>query len=146
MTKDDGGPARPSGRVVGAVQYVVVLWLTALVGVWGAVLTMLRLGGTPVPVGLLLVAALGPCCWWGGDLKRSRWGAAGPAILWAVLVLPMMSQRREGDLIVTGSLRGIAYLAVGALACATATGSWQPRATPAAPTRRDTSHGGVVAR
>jgi hypothetical protein len=138
--------SRGGERLRRTAAYALLLWLTVLVTVWGAVLAMLRLDGTAVPVGLVLVAAVGPCCWWGGELTRSRWGAAGPAVLWAVLVLPMMTQRREGDLIVTGSLRGVTYLAVGALAAAAALGLWQPRATPEAPASRDTPHGGVVAR
>jgi hypothetical protein len=139
--------AAPGGaRTARTATYALVLWLTVLVTVWGAVLTMLRAGGVAVPVGLVLVLALGPLCWWGGSIAGSRWGAAGPAALWALLVLPMLTQRREGDLIITGGLRGVCFLALGALAAAGAVGSWPATATPAGRASRDTSHGGVVAR
>lgn len=129
-----------------ALAYVGLLVLMALVTVWGAVLTMLRLGPLPVPLGLVFALAVGPICWTAGTRAGRRLGAAGPALVWALLVLPMMTLTREGDLIITGSARGILFLAVGALSAAVAVGGWTPRATPAPPDSREPSCGGLVAR
>ena len=129
-----------------AAAYALVLVLTALFTVWGAVLTMLRLGDVPVPLGLLLAVAVGPLCWLGGSWVPSRYAVAGPAVLWALLVLPLMTVRREGDLIITGSARGVAFLALGALSSVVAIAGWVPRATPGGPDSRSTARGGVAAR
>jgi hypothetical protein len=132
---------------VGLASYVLLLVLTALVTVWGAVLTMLRIGGVPVPLGLLLAVAIGPLCWAGGNRVGARIGTAGPGLVWALLVLPLLTTRPEGDLVITGSARGVTYLALGALSAAVAIGGWtRPRASPAPPDSREPSRGGLVAR
>lgn len=109
-----------------AVSYGLLLVLTLLSAVWGAFLVPLRVGGTPVPLGLLLALAPVPLCLAGGRLLQRRAAAAVPGGLWVATALALGSQRREGDLVVTGGALGIAFLAVGALAAAAAVGGWRP--------------------
>ncbi|MDP9496828.1 MAG: DUF6113 family protein [Actinomycetota bacterium] len=113
-------------RSARAISYALLLVLTLLSAVWGAFLVPLRVGGTPVPLGLLLALAPVPLCLAGGRLLQRRAGAAVPGGLWVATALALGSQRREGDLVVTGGALGIAFLTVGALAAAAAIGGWRP--------------------
>lgn len=133
--------APTTGRLGTVLAYAVLLVLTALVTVYGAFFTLLSVGGAPVPVGLALALLTGPLCFAGGRITGSRYGVAAPGLLWALLVLPLISQRREGDLIVDGSLRGLAFLALGALSASVAIGLWRARpASPAGSGSRHTGH------
>ena len=122
------------GQVAGGrpAPYALVLLLAALLAVWGAFLVPLRVSGVPVPVGLALALATVPLCRAGGAVLRSRAGAAGPMLVWAAVALALSMQRSEGDLVVTGGLLGLAFLALGLLGAALTVGSWRP-AAPARP-------------
>lgn len=115
---------RPRG-----VSYALVLLLTVELAVWGAFLVPLRVGGAAVPVGLVLALATVPLCRAGGAVLQSRAGAGLPLLLWAAVAVALSSSRREGDLVITGSARGLAFLGLGLLGGAYAVGSWRP--TPA---------------
>ena len=119
--------------------YAVVLLLTALTCVYGAFLVPLRIAGAPVPIGVALAAATVPLGVAGGRLLGSRVGAVLPGLLWLVLALQLASLRREGDLVVLGNLRGIAFLGVGTVGAVLAVGLWRP--TPADRAGRDTRGG-----
>jgi len=102
-----------------AAAYVVLLLLGAVLGVFGAFLSPAgpRIGGVLLPVGLV-VAVVGNLA--AGVLGLhsigTRLGAAAPAIGWLTVVLPMGSTTPAGDLVLTGSLRSIAFLLLGSLA------------------------------
>ena len=123
-------PDGPPGPVVVGASYALVLALTLLVAVWGAFLVPLRTagGGVPLPVSLLLAAAMAPLTAAGARLL-GRLGGVVPVGLWLVVALALGARRPEGDVVVTGSLVGTAYLLGGAVACAVGFGwaSAQPR-------------------
>ncbi len=124
-----------SSALVRAASYGLVLVLTVLLAVWGAFLVLLRVRGVPVPLGLLLALAPVPLCRTAGRLLESRAGAAGPALVWVATALLLGSRRPEGDLVVTGGLLGLTFLALGTLSSAVAVGTFRPRPseTAAAP-------------
>ena len=118
----------PGGVVGGSARFALVLLLTALLALWGAFLVPLRLRGVAVPLGVAVALTNYPLCRAGAAALGRRTGAAVPMALWAGIAVLLSSQRREGDLIITGSLRGLAFLLVGLLAAAVAVGSWRPPA------------------
>lgn len=94
-------------------------------GAVGAMLQayVLLVGGKHVPVGavlmvLTLVLVARACAWW----ARSRWGAALFSIGWLIASLVMASTTSAGDLVITNGSRQLAYLAVGAMLLAAASG------------------------
>lgn len=115
-----------SGRLSRAAVFALVLLLTVLLALWGAFLVPLRLGGRPFPVGVVLALATAPLCRAGGRVLGRRAGAAVPMALWTLIAVGLSRQRREGDLVVTGGLRGLGFLLVGLLAAAVVVGSWRP--------------------
>ena len=125
--------------------YAVVLLLTALACVYGAFLVPLRIAGVPVPLGVALAAATVPLGVAGGRLLGSRIGAVLPGLLWLIMALQLASLRREGDLVVLGNLRGIAFLGVGTVGALLAVGLWRPapaaRTPPDGPDGRHTGGG-----
>lgn len=108
------------------LSYVLVLVLTVLLALWGAFLVPLRVADLPVPLGLLLALSTVPLCIAGGRVLPSRWGAAGPGLLWIAVAVLLSGRRREGDLVVTGSLLGLGFLLLGLLGTAVVVGAWQP--------------------
>ena len=123
--------------------FALVVLLSALLAVWGAFLVPLRVGATPVPVGLVLALATLPLCRAGLDLLGRRTGGVVPLLVWSGVVVLLATRRREGDLVVTGSLRGLAFLVLGLFGGAVVVGVWRPPAPAASPTRRDTVRGAV---
>ncbi len=125
------------GRQGTYAAYGLVLVLTVLLAVWGAFLVPLRVGGTAVPV-CWVVAVVGNVLLgrYGGQLL-GRSGALVPGLLWLGIALTLGSKRREGDLIVPGSVTGLVFLLVGAIASAVAYGL----ASPGAPTSRSPERG-----
>lgn len=97
--------------------YALVLVLAAELAVWGAFLVLLRVEGRPVPVGIAVAAAGNAAlATAGGRVLRSRWGQVGPGVVWLLVALQLSERRPEGDLIVLGGLRGLAFLVVGVVA------------------------------
>jgi hypothetical protein len=133
-------------RPLRTLAYALVLLLTLLLAVWGAFLVPFRVDGIPLPVGVLIALTNAPLCRVGGDLLGRREGAAGPLLLWAAVAFVLSTQRREGDLIVTGGLRGLAFLLVGLLAAAVAVGSWRPPPATDQPDERRQMPGGGAPR
>jgi len=118
-------------RLARGASFALVLLLTVQLAVWGAFLVPLRVGGVPVPLGLPLALATVPLCRAGGAVLGRRAGAVVPMVLWVAVALVLSAQRREGDLIVTGSALGLAFLTLGLLGAAFAVGSWRPVPPPA---------------
>lgn len=122
-----------------AALYAALLLATVVVVVWGAVLTALRVGGVPVPVGLAVALLVVPIVRTGGRLWPRRLGAAVPALLWVGIAVALGSRTPEGDLVLVGGI-GLGFLAISALGAAGAVSSWRP-ATPRGPGRRHTPGG-----
>jgi hypothetical protein len=125
--------ARPwTGLERGWASALVVL-LTVLLALWGAFLVPFRVGGTLVPVSIL-IAVVGNVLV--GRAAARLAGSSGPlltGVLWVGLTLVLSSRRAEGDVVVPGSSVGMAFLAAGALASAVAYGAavLRPAASPA---------------
>jgi hypothetical protein len=127
---------RQPGPVRRVASYALVLLLSVLLAVWGAFFVPLRVGGVPVPVGLLLALAPVPLVLAGRRTSGSRWGGAGPYLLWVAVVLRLAASREEGDLVLPGSgtvgALSLAFLGVGVVAGGCALGL-----AASAPRRRD---------
>lgn len=153
MTATEPAPPveRVPGRVVTVASYALVVVLSVENAVLSAFLLPLRVGGTLVPVSLLLAGAgtavLGVV---GARVVRARWGAVVPGLLWVVLALLAGSRRSEGDLVLAGgedsglASLGLVFLAVGAVGAAAGYAMSAPRApvtsaTPNALRRPSTS-------
>ena len=93
-----------SGAVVGALLAVVTAFLVPL--------------GVP-----LVVVTLGPYAHAVGRAARSAPAAAVPSIAWFVTTMALASSRAEGDLVVTGSATGLAYLLLGTVSAAVGIGT-----------------------
>lgn len=108
-------PCSPAARV-GA--YALVLWLTALLALWGSFLVPFRVGGTLVPVCWVVAVA--------GNVALGRAaaglvgaaGAGGTGLLWVGTTIVLASRREEGDVVVPGTYVGLGFLLLGAVASA----------------------------
>lgn len=119
--------------------HVAGLALGASAGLLGSFVHPARLVGVPVGLlcGLALTAVAVAVC---GLLVRARSGAVTAALGWVLPVLLLSAPRPEGDLVVTGSLLGYAWL-VGGMLVAGGTASW-----PYAGAGRSPSAGGPTDR
>ena len=116
---DAAAPAPLTGPALVAA-YLLVLLLAVLLALWGAFLVPLRLGTVPLPVSWVVAAVGNGALGWAGGRLLGRAGAAGPGIVWVVIALTLGSRRAEGDLVVPGSVPGLVFLLVGAVASAAA--------------------------
>jgi hypothetical protein len=115
---DDAPP--PWSRAQRGWAYALVLVLTALLAVWGAFLVPFRVGGTLVPVSLVIAVVGNVVVGRAGARIAGSSGAVVPGLLWVGLALLLSSRRAEGDVVVPGSTVGLAFLLAGALASALA--------------------------
>ena len=120
------------------LTYGLVLVLAVEFAVWGSFLTAARPFGQPLPVAaaVALVAnlILGVT---GARLLQRPAGAVLPGVVWLLVALALGSRRAEGDVVVTSTGRGLAFLAVGAVAATAAVGlALGVRATPEATSGR----------
>ena len=124
MPEDVPGEDDPAFRVL---AYGLVLILSVQLAVWGAFLVPFRIGATIVPL-CWVVAVVGNAVlgYAGGRVAGPR-GAAFPGLGWRLITFPLGMKRAAGDLVVTGTLTGSAFLLLGALASATAYGVVQVR-------------------
>jgi hypothetical protein len=93
--------------------YLCLALLGAALGVAGAFVHHVRLHvlGVSLPLGILLALLTGlGLAVAGGLLTRSRLGAGLVAGPWLLGALPFASERPEGDLIISGTPFGYAYL------------------------------------
>ena len=117
---DEPAPAAPAGRALTYASYGLVLVLAALLAVWGAFLVPLRAGTVLLPVSWVVAAVGNAALGWAGGQLLGRAGAAGPGIVWVAIALTLGSRRAEGDLVVPGTVAGLVFLVVGAVASAAA--------------------------
>jgi hypothetical protein len=130
------GPPTPGTTAFVVASYVVVLLLTVLLALWGAFLVPLRVGGVPVPVSwVIAVGGNVGVAVMGARLLGHR-GAAVPGLLWLALAATLAARRSEGDLIVAGTLVGLGFLLLGALASAVSYSMLSSRASPTRGARR----------
>ncbi len=73
--------------------------------------------------GVLGTLLIGPYAHLLGRTLRSSAAAALPCVVWLVTTMALASTRAEGDLIVTGSAEGVAFLLGGTLASAVGIGT-----------------------
>ena len=122
---DGGGNTSTDSRALLVGSLVAVGLLAAVLAIIGAFLSawLPRPLGVPIPVGVLVAV--------GGNLGLGFLGArwtgtrAAPvlsALIWVVIALLLGSSRPEGDLVVTGSGRGVAFLLLGTAAAAAGIG------------------------
>lgn len=128
----------PWSRVTVVASYALVLVLTVELAVWESFLSSARPFGSTFPVAALLAVVgnvgVGVA---GARVMRSRGGAVLPGVLWLVIALRLGSRRAEGDAVVTGSVRGFAFLLLGTIAAAAVVGGLgSQRATPGGPVSR----------
>ncbi|MGY1743944.1 hypothetical protein [Blastococcus sp. SYSU D00695] len=101
--------------------------VAAALAVWAALVEVLwlplRVGDVPLPVSIpaalaanLLLVTLTH------RVTGSRVAAVLPALAWLAVVLVASQQRAEGDLLLTGSWQGLAFLLVGVLGASLAVG------------------------
>ena len=122
--------ARPWTGAERGCAYALVLLLTVLLALWGAFLVPFRVGGTLVPVSLVIAAVGNVLVGRAGARVAGSTGAVVPGLLWVALTLVLSSRRAEGDVVVPGSTVGLAFLLVGALSSAVAYGAAVLRPAP----------------
>jgi hypothetical protein len=116
----------------GLVAAVVAAWLALVEVLW----LPLRVGGFPLPLSIPAAVA--------GNLllvtlthrsTGSRVAAVLPAVVWLAVVIPASQERAEGDLVLTGGWRGLAFLLLGVLGASVAVGQvvGTPRPAPGGP-------------
>ena len=99
-----------------------MLLLTLLLALWGAFLVPFRVGGTLVPVSVLLAGVGNLVVGRAGGRLAGTPGALVPGLLWLAVAVLLSSRRAEGDLVVPGSAVGMLFLLTGALGSAVAYG------------------------
>lgn len=115
------GPVEPApalGPVPSGAAYGLVIVLAVLLAVWGSFLVPLRVGATAVPLACVVAVVGNALLGLAGGRLLGRAGAAGPALAWLAVVLVLSSPRDEGDLVVPGTLTGLAFQALGTLTSA----------------------------
>ena len=116
-------PAQPPvARAETWSAYALVLLLSLLLALWASFLVPLRAGAVVLPVAHVAVVAGNLGLGLAGGRLLGRTGAAGPGIVWLAVAMTLGSRRAEGDLVVPGTVAGVSYLALGALAAAVAYG------------------------
>jgi hypothetical protein len=109
--------AAPAERLAAVAAYALVLVLTVELALWGAFLVSFRVAGVLVPVCWVIAVMGNAAVGRAGGMLAGRLGAGVPGLLWLAVVVPLMTRRTEGDLVVVG-LVGLVFLAAGALASA----------------------------
>lgn len=110
---------RYSGPRSRRATYVVLGFVGVELGLIGSFLSLqtLHLAGLAVPLGpVLAVLANLVTGLWAVRITGNRSAAAAPALGWLLTVLLLSSSRGEGDVVITNSGRGVAFLLLGALA------------------------------
>lgn len=120
---DPARPARFTGKRSRWATYAVLVAIGVELGLIGAFLSLQvwHLQGVAVPAGPV-VAALANLLTglWAVRITGNRSAGIAPALGWLGTVMLLSTSRSEGDLVVTNSGKGVAFLLVGALAWALA--------------------------
>ena len=122
--------ARPWARGERGVAYALVLLLTVLLALWGAFLVPFRVGGTLVPVSLVIALVGNAVVGRAAARLAGSQGALATGVLWLGVAFVLSSRRAEGDVVVPGSAVGTGFLLAGALGSAVAYGAAVLRTTP----------------
>ena len=122
-------------RVERSWATALVLLLTVLLALWGAFLVPFRVGGTLVPVSLVIAVVGNVLVGRAASRLAGSTGALLTGVLWVGLTLVLSSRRAEGDVVVPGSTVGMGFLLAGALASAVAYGAAVLRPAADAPRR-----------
>lgn len=116
-------PERFTGPRSRRATYALLVFIGIELGLIGSFLSLqvLHLAGVAVPVGpvVAVVANLATGVW-AVRITRNRAAAAAPGLGWLATVLLLSTSRGEGDLVITNSGKGVAFLLLGALAWALA--------------------------
>ena len=123
-------PARPWSPVERCWAYALLLVLTVLLALWGAFLVPFRVGGTLVPVSVVVAVVGNVLVGRAASRLAGSTGALVTGGLWIAVTLVLSSRRAEGDVVVPGSAVGMAFLVTGALASAVAYGAAVVRTPP----------------
>jgi hypothetical protein len=106
------------------VVTAALLLLGAVVGMLIAVVTAFYVPTRPVSVGVVTtVLLIGPYAHGLGRALRSAFAASLPCVAWLVTTMLLASTRTEGDLVVTGSAEGVAFLLLGTMSGAVGVGT-----------------------
>ena len=122
--------AHPWTRLERGWASVLLLLLTVLLALWGAFLVPFRVGGTLVPVSLVIAVVGNVLVGRAASRLAGSGGALATGVLWIGLTLVLSSRRAEGDVVVPGSPVGMGFLLAGALASAVAYGAAVLRPVP----------------
>lgn len=99
------------------LTYLLVLLVSAELGIGECFLTGARPWGHPLPLAAAVAAVANPLLGYvGGRVLRHGAGAVLPGLVWLALVTLLGAQRPEGDVIVPATARGWTLIAVGAVA------------------------------
>lgn len=121
------------------MTYAVLVAIGVELGVIGSFLALevLHPFGVGVPVGpVVAVVAHLVTGVWAARITGNRGAVLAPALGWLTTVLLLSSTRSEGDLVITNSGRGVAFLLLGGLAWGTAALAGSRSAAGAQPTWR----------
>lgn len=101
-----------------------LLAVGSVVGLLLAVVPAFFVPTRPVPLGVVAaVLLLGPYAHLLGRALRSSMAAALPCVVWLVTTMVLASSRPEGDLVITGSNAGLAFLLLGTVSGAVGIGT-----------------------
>jgi hypothetical protein len=121
---------RPWTRAERGWASVLLVVLTVLLALWGAFLVPFRVGGTLVPVSLVIAVVGNVLVGRAAARLAGSGGALATGVLWLGVAFVLSSRRAEGDVVVPGSTVGTAFLVSGALASAVAYGAAVLRPAP----------------
>ena len=112
-------PDQPAGPGVRYGTYLALVVIGIEMGMLGAFLSVagLHVAHLTVPIGPPLAVVTNVAAGlWAARLTGSRGAVAAPALGWLGSVLFLSMSRAEGDVVVTNTGRGVAFLVLGALA------------------------------
>ena len=119
----DDAARRPWTPAERGWAYALLVLLTVLLALWGAFLVPLRVGGTLVPVSLVIAVVGNVLVGRAASRLAGSAGALATGVLWVGVTLVLSSRRAEGDVVVPGSVVGLGFLVAGALGSAVAYGA-----------------------
>jgi len=109
-------------RAVTVCLYVTGVVVGGLLAVVTAVFVPTRAGVASLGVAAV-VAMIGPYVHFFGRGLRSPLAGAVPAVGWFLVAMVLAGKRPEGDLVITGSAYGLAYLLLGTVSAAVGIGT-----------------------
>ena len=114
-------------RAVGAGLVVVATVVGALLALVGAFLVPAELAPYVSLGDVFALVTIGPFCHAVGRALRSSVAAVAPAFAWLFTAVTLGSARTEGDIVVTGTAYGIAFLLLGSVSAAVGIGTIRSR-------------------